>query len=102
MPNTVKILMLEDSSIDAELIQRMLKKEGMNCEFFLAMNRESFLRILETLSPDVILSGNSLPQFNAIDALTITRERYLHIPFIMVTGTVSEEYAANIIKLGSR
>jgi PAS domain S-box-containing protein len=49
----------------------------------------------------VILSDNSLPQLNAMEALRITRQRFLHIPFILVTGTVSEEYAATIIKLGA-
>jgi PAS domain S-box-containing protein len=101
MKSVLKILILEDSATDAELIQRLLKKAEMNCEFNLSMNKESFLRALEKFSPDVILSDNSLPQFNAADALIITRARYPHIPFILVTGTVSEEYAANIIRLGA-
>lgn len=101
MKTNLKILILEDSATDTELIQRLLKKEKMNCEFCLAMNKSSFLKALEEFSPDVILSDNSLPQFNATEALNIARQQLLNIPFILVTGTVSDEFAANIIKAGA-
>jgi len=101
MNEPLKILMLEDSSTDAEIVQRLLKKEKLNFESCLAMNKENFLLALEQFQPDVILADNSLPQFNAKEALEITRQRSGHIPFIMVTGTVSEEFAANIIKSGA-
>jgi PAS domain S-box-containing protein len=101
MTTVFKILILEDSTTDAELIQRLLKKGKPKWEFSVAMNKESFLKALEGFSPDVILSDNSLPQFDASEALRITRQRFLHIPFILVTGTVSEEYAADIIKSGA-
>ncbi len=101
MKPNLKILILEDSSTDAELIQRLLDKEKMNAEFHVAMDKKSFLKALKEFFPDVILSDNSLPQFNATEALRITRQRYIHIPFILVTGTVSEEYAADIIKAGA-
>jgi PAS domain S-box-containing protein len=101
MTQPVKILMLEDSPIDAEIIQRLLLREKMNCDFTLASNRIMFLQALEIFMPDVILCDHSLPQFNSSEALELVRERAPHIPFIMVTGTVSEEYAANIIKQGA-
>lgn len=97
----LKILLLEDSATDAEIIQRMLQKELSNCRFSLAMNRNNFLQELETFRPDVVLSDNSLPQFNAAEALKIVRSQSLYTPFILVTGTVSEEYAASIIKEGA-
>lgn len=101
MDRPLKILLLEDSRTDAELIQRLLKKEKMNFEFHLSMNKADFLQSLEEFSPDVILSDNSMPKFDATEALEITRQWSLHIPFILVTGTVSEEFAANIIKQGA-
>lgn len=97
----LKILLLEDSATDAEIIQRMLQKENSDARFSLAMNRSSFLQELESFRPDVVLSDNSLPQFNAAEALKIVRSQSLHTPFILVTGTVSEEYAASIIKQGA-
>lgn len=101
MSRPLKILMLEDSPVDAEIIQRLLLKEKMNCEFSLAMNKKNFVQALAEFSPDIVLSDNSLPQFNAIEALKLTRSQFLHIPFILVTGTVSDEYAADAIKQGA-
>ncbi len=101
MEPQLKILLLEDSRTDAELIKRFLLKEKMNCDFRLAMDRKGFLEALDEFSPGVILSDNSMPQFNASEALKLTRLKDPHIPFIMVTGTMSEEFAASIIKQGA-
>jgi len=101
MQPALKILILEDSVSDAELIQRLLKKENMHAEFKLAMDKPSFQLALEVFSPDVILSDHSLPQFDSTEALKITRTLLPHIPFILVTGMVSEEFAAKIIKSGA-
>lgn len=101
MTQQLKILMLEDSVVDAEMVERFLKKEHPGYQFHLAKNKEAFLLALEHYQPDVILADNSLPQFDASEALKIVRQQSLHIPFIMVTGTVSEEFAAGIIKAGA-
>jgi PAS domain S-box-containing protein len=101
MENPLKILLLEDSQLDAEIIRRLLIKGVSNCEFKLAINKKTFLSALDEFMPDVILSDNSLPRFNAVEALKIVRERSLRVPFILITGTVSEEYAAGIIKQGA-
>jgi two-component system sensor histidine kinase UhpB len=101
MKGVLKILMLEDNDNDAEIIQRAVKKEKPQCIFKLVMTRESFLEALTQFEPDLILSDNTLPQFNATEALQLFNQRHLLIPFILVTGTVSEEFAASIIKLGA-
>ncbi|HEY4207049.1 MAG TPA: PAS domain S-box protein [Puia sp.] len=101
MSKPLKILMLEDSVTDAEMVEWFLKKDHPDYQFHLAKNKESFLLALERYQPDVILADNSLPQFNATEALAIVRQQSLHIPFIMVTGTISEEFAAGIIKAGA-
>jgi two-component system, NarL family, sensor histidine kinase NreB len=101
MPEQLKILMLEDTPADAEIIQRLLLKEKLRFEFSLAINKEAYLLALDQFVPDVILSDNSLPQFNSVDALEIARQRFPGIPFIMVTGAASEEFAADIIKSGA-
>lgn len=100
MERPLKILLLEDSRDDAEIIRHLLLKK-MRCEFRLVMNKNNFINALEEFSPEVILSDNSLPQFDAIEALRATRQKHRHVPFILVTGTVSEKYAANIMKGGA-
>ncbi|HMF72191.1 MAG TPA: response regulator, partial [Flavitalea sp.] len=98
MPGTLKILMLEDNPSDADIVQLMLTKEKLDFVFQLVFNKASFLRALDEFNPSIILADNSLPQFSAREALEIVRQRTPQIPFIMVTGTVSEEFAADIIK----
>jgi two-component system sensor histidine kinase UhpB len=97
----LKILLIEDNPADAEMVQRLLQKEKLDFEPCIVMNRVQFLRALEEFHPDLILSDNSLPGFSATEALEIYNQLSLSIPFILVTGTVSEEFAAGIIKLGA-
>jgi PAS domain S-box-containing protein len=101
MESKMKILLLEDDHADAEMVQRLLNKEMPGAVIRLVMNKTDFLSALESFLPDVILADNSLPQLDATDALEICRECLPNIPFIMVTGTVSEEFAAEIIKSGA-
>ncbi|MCX6207408.1 MAG: response regulator [Bacteroidetes bacterium] len=101
METSLKVLILEDSATDADLIKRLIKKENKDAEFNIAMDQESFTQALDDFSPDIILADNSLPNFDGSAALNLTCHRSTHIPFILVTGTVSEEFAATIIKQGA-
>ncbi|MEJ7586549.1 MAG: PAS domain S-box protein [Ferruginibacter sp.] len=101
MDDILKILMLEDSEDDAEIVLQLLKKTSLRFESRLVMNKADFLLALHQFNPDIILSDNSLPQFSATEALEIIHQRGLQLPFILITGTVSDEFAANIIKLGA-
>lgn len=101
MTETLKILLLEDNPEDAEIVMRLLKKVSPQYQLSLAMNKEAYLQALDQFQPDIILSDNNLPQFSASEALKIIQERSLLVPFILVTGTVSDEFAANIIKSGA-
>ena len=99
--NNLKILMIEDSDADAEIVQRLLRKEYPGVVFRLCMTETDFLEQLEQFKPDLILADNSLPEFNATRALSLIHWLPQSVPFILVTGTVSEEFAAGIIKLGA-
>jgi signal transduction histidine kinase len=101
MDKVLKILMLEDLQDDVGLIERTLRREGMN---FLAKRVDSqveFSECLERFQPDVILSDHALPQFNSLEALKICRKQAVNVPFILVTGTVSEEFAVSCLKQGA-
>lgn len=100
MAAPLRILMLEDDPIDAEIVQWALK-ESFNCIFHVAVNKEAYCEALDQFKPDLILADNALPRFNAKEALEMIFQRSMNIPFILVTGTVSEEFAANIIRLGA-
>lgn len=92
--------MLEDIAEEAGLIERVLKKAKLPFVSMRVDGPDEFVSALESFHPDVVLSDHALPQFNSIEALKLCRIRGLMIPFILVTGTVSEEFAVNCLKQG--
>ncbi|HEX8040594.1 MAG TPA: PAS domain-containing protein, partial [Chryseosolibacter sp.] len=105
MDRKFKILLLEDSPEDVDLIERELKRGGIDFTSVVVRKKDEYERALYTFNPDVILSDHSLPQFNSIEAMEIwkkfQKERNATIPFILVTGSVSEEFAVQSIKAGA-
>lgn len=97
----LKILMLEDSSADAEFVQRQLLRHGMSFTCEVVDKKSDFINALHTFAPHLILSDHSLPQFNSVEALKITKKISPDIPFILITGAVSDEFAVDIIKQGA-
>lgn len=93
--------MLEDDHEDSELLQRFLKKENPQYQFCVVMDKDAYVQALEQFQPDIILSDNNMPQFNASEALKIIQDRSLSMPFILVAGVVSDKFVANIIKSGA-
>ena len=101
MNSKLKLLLLEDEIPDAELIQRFLSHSGLAFTAVIASDKSEFETAVRENAFDAILADNSLPQFNSIDALRLMRELNIDIPFILVTGTVSEEFAVDIIHKGA-
>lgn len=101
MDRDLRILMLEDVPEDIGLIEHVLRKESIKFISCYADTREDYIKALDQFNPDVILSDHALPQFNSVEALTICRKSSLNIPFILVTGTVSEEFAVSCLKQGA-
>ncbi|WP_158799858.1 PAS domain S-box protein [Pedobacter sp. L105] len=97
----LRILHLEDLFSDAELVNRALKKAKFDFERLVVDNRENFIKALTEFAPDIILSDHSLPSFNSHEALSIFKTMGLNIPFILITATVSEEFAVDVIKRGA-
>lgn len=100
MDKQLKILLLEDNIADAELLMRVLSRAELNHELHLAETKDHFLTELHSFKPDVILSDHSLPNFNSMEALKISRAHKPDIPFILVTGSVSEQFAVDCMKAG--
>lgn len=97
----LKILFLEDILEDVELVERTLRKEGMEFDMVLVDSREDFIEAIRNNSFDVILSDHTLAQFDSSEALKICRRLGIRAPFILVTGSVSEEFAITRIKQGA-
>ena len=105
MNGTLRILILEDSPDDLDLVERELKRGGIEFTSTVVKRKEEYERALKEFRPDVILSDHSLPQFNSVEAMQIwknfQKENNISIPFILITGSVSEEFAVQSIKAGA-
>lgn len=102
MENNLKILILEDNKTDCELIERELRKGGLSSFVIKRVeDKESFIRGLRDFLPDVVLADYNLPSFNAVLALENMLQISPLVPFIVVTGSVSEEVAVECIKAGA-
>jgi len=101
MPPKLKILHLEDIATDAELVYRELKRSNIVFDTRLVDNRHDYTLALKDYAPDIILSDHSLPSFNSIEALSILKQSNLNIPFILITATVSEDFAVDVMKAGA-
>src|SRR5271163_3370954 len=101
MKSKFRILHLEDSPDDCELVQHVLEVDGFNCEFIRCDNREKFIKDLETQDFDLIFADCTLPQFNGQHALALARELATGIPFIFVSGTIEEDSAIESLRNGA-
>lgn len=101
MGKNLKILVLEDDIMDVKLISKTLEWAGMNFTTTVVTDKPEFEAAINTYHFDVILADNSLPQFDAVSALRLMRQKKIETPFILVTGTVSEEFAVDVIHKGA-
>ena len=101
MKQKMKILHLEDVPADAELVARALNRAQIDAEILIVDTKAEFEHALTTFSPDIILSDHSLASFDSHEALTLVKEAGVTVPFILVTATMSDEFAANVMKEGA-
>ncbi|WP_339383248.1 response regulator [Oculatella sp. LEGE 06141] len=97
----LQFLLLEDSSLDAELIYATLVEGGIHCKLMRVETRSEFLSALEQTPVDLILADYSLPTFDGIAALDIARSRCPDVPFVFVSATLGEELAVEMLKNGA-
>jgi two-component system sensor histidine kinase UhpB len=101
MKKCLRILLLEDSATDAELIHHTLRRGGLAFAMECVDNRSTFMRQLRESPPDLILADFSLPGFDGYTALGLAQELCPGTPFIFVTGTMGEEVAIETLKKGA-
>ena len=101
MEKKLQILLLEDDPADAEFITTMLRRAGLDFDIGVASDKSEFIEAVTKKSFDVILADHTLPQFSSVEALQIIRQEKQDAIFILVTGTVSEEFAVSIIQQGA-
>jgi PAS domain S-box-containing protein len=101
MKTPLRILLLEDDTRDAGLIQDVLEADNFVCDVIRAQTRAEFLAALDDDAIDLILADYTLPSFDGLSALMLASSARSDLPFIIVSGTLGEEVAVEALKVGA-
>ncbi|ULU27024.1 response regulator [Dyella terrae] len=97
----IRVLQIEDSQLDAELVLSELDADHIDYDVRLVDAERDYLSALEEFQPDIVLSDLSMPGFSGQRALDILRERDTDLPFIFVSATLGEEAAIEALRNGA-
>jgi PAS domain S-box-containing protein len=101
MTRSLRVLHLEDSLLDAEIVRNKLKVGGVSCEILLAKSKDAFEVALAREPFDLIISDCNLPGYDGITALQKAQETQPDVPVILVTGTVVDGEAVKCLHIGA-
>lgn len=96
-----RLLLLEDSSVDAELIEEQLSRLSTPPAVTRAVGKASFIEALEKQQFDIILADFSLPDFDGMSALDVVMATRPDTPFIFVSGVLGEDAAIDAFRRGA-
>lgn len=97
----LRILLLEDRAVDAELVADELQRAGFWAELRRVEDEAAFCAAVDQWAPDVILADWTLPHFSGRAALTIARQRCPAVPFVFVSGQIEESAAIEAMRHGA-
>ncbi|BCM82509.1 response regulator [Methylobacterium indicum] len=97
----LRILLLEDSDLDAELLGAVLEDAALSVTLDRVISRDAFAAATGAGCHDIILADYVLPAFDGMSALAMARDRCPEIPFVFVSGTLGEEVAVEALKNGA-
>jgi signal transduction histidine kinase len=96
----LRVLMIEDSIADAELIQRELRRGPYEIQVRRVETADEMTAALDEQAWDIVLSDYNLPGFGALAALAVIKAKKLSLPFVIVSGAIGEETAVEAMKAG--
>ncbi len=98
---TIRVLQVEDSQLDAELVLAELDADDIGYEVRLVDDESGFLAALDEFNPHIVLSDLSMPGFSGQHALELLRRHDEDLPFIFVSATLGEEAAIEALRNGA-
>jgi PAS domain S-box-containing protein len=101
MDNLLRILIVEDSEDDAELLVNELERSGYNLIYQRVDTLGAMNFVLEQDSWDLVIADYTMPSFSAPAALSLLKEKQLDLPFIIVSGSIGEDTAVAAMKAGA-
>lgn len=96
-----RILLIEDSASDAELLIYELKKSGFDPDWTRVIDADELEKMLNEKDWDLILCDYGLPKFTGLDAIKMIKKINPDIPVILVSGMVGEEKAVEVMRAGA-
>ena len=97
----VRLLLVEDSALDAELLLDELVADGLRLEHEIVDTEPAFIEVLQRFAPDIIVSDISMPNFSGYRALEIAHVNAPRVPFVFVSGTMGEAAAVEALRGGA-
>ena len=97
----VRVLIVENSEDDALRLVSELKRGGYAPEFKIVNTRAAMQTALQQGGWDIVIADYSMPDFTGLDALAMLRACVLDVPFIVVSGNISEDVAVEAMKAGA-
>lgn len=102
-PRPLAILLIEDNPEDAFLLERHLNRNGFAPTVTRVETAEQMLKAFDGGSvPDVVLADYNLPEFSGPAALRLLKDLRVDVPFIMLSGAVTEEIAVSSMRAGAQ
>jgi DNA-binding NarL/FixJ family response regulator len=101
MPRSLRVLMLESSEADAELIKYELSRAGVPAVMQRVDSEDAFASALPEFAPDIVLSDHSTPQFNVYSALRLLRELRPITPLVVISGALNGETTVACVRAGA-
>jgi PAS domain S-box-containing protein len=101
MSAPLKVLILEDNPGDATLMEAELREVGLSFTTQTVQTRDGFLAAIKDFRPDLVLADYTLPAFTGMEALMLFRREQPDVPFIVLSGTIGDEQAAELMKHGA-
>jgi PAS domain S-box-containing protein len=102
-PGHLRLLLVEDNPDDAFLLERHLRREGFSLDLTRVETAAEMLRAIDPPNtPDIIIADYNLPRFSGPAALQLVKSTGLDIPFIMMSGAISEETAVESMRAGAQ
>jgi len=100
-PQPLSILILEDVAVDARLVESELRRGKIQFVAHHVSTRDAFVAAIRERGFDLILADYKLPGFDGIAALAIAQEVCPSVPFILISGQISEEMAVAAVSAGA-
>src|SRR5690349_9143126 len=100
-PDEIRLLLIEDDEDDAVLVVSRLRRSGLRVGYERVETADAMRSALQRWSPDIVVSDNGMPTFDAEAALQLLRGTGLDVPFIVVSGQIGEESATALMRAGA-